>query len=1000
MNRDPHVLARDWIDQVLEHSPPLQAKMKKYMDDHRTIENICTEELWQDLLDVLTSMSRVYCIVDALDEMDIDKADFLNRLVDLGKLKPPTIKVLMTSRPLPHIEVRLKDSSVLQLRLEQHLVDKDITVYVDHRLQHQTGTHDELWQTIKLSIRNRAQGSFLYTRLIIDEVLDRMKQIAPGSELSLRSLDWLPVTLENMYNRMLLDHLPRSQVSQELQMTILQWVTHSSRPLRLLEISTMLDFVNRSKEGEKDMKAIARRACGPLLEILEDETVSVIHHSFTEFLIDKGREQRSRLSSCIHPQFPVISPSVTHRLLALTCLEYLTTGCLSDWEFTYSRNHFLRDMRRLRLQYPFLDYAANNWYVHIRNIPALDDELCDKLDAFLNVKNRNFCAWVEVAWNRRRETDLASKLSPLHVAAWAGMANYVPHAIQLGYDSNGLDGQERTPLSWASARGHAEVVSLLLENRANADTDDYFGLKPLHYAAQANHYKIVKLLMEAGVDPMTIKTKEDPGRQCGNAPFTRGETPLLYTCRSGCTESVCEMIPYLNPDSINYALRWAAKEGKTQVVDLLLAAPGVMVDPSGESITPLVLAASGLHLTVMHSLLKKGADPNKRSRSDSGLRSIGWYGKNTRRLTPLHAIFGPRQKDDKNLRIVFIFYSTLVAMSTPLTMKAKRHSTIAYQKNMYTISALLLENGADPMAKDKFGNTPLHLLPLCSDSANTVKLLLTYGADINTRRPSDGRTPVHTALDSIHELHPKVLIPYVSDWNVSDLQGNTPLHIILSRSYSPVQTVEELLEVGADPNRKNKKGETPLYLCTEYFNSPKQLLDLLLSAGADLEAKDRDGWTILLQILHRPSHKSSEIARVLVDLGADLNAHDYKGNGVLHTVCQKLQDPNLFQFLVNAGADPFCVNDARETLLHTIAKNYPSKTEAAVVEILHLLLTMGISPATQNNLGQTALHFICGTVPRPISAKGLSKDLLQILWSLKLEEALTPKTMMVYGKST
>lgn len=34
----------------------------------------------------------------------------------------------------------------------------------------------------------------------------------------------------------------------------------------------------------KDNKAIVREACGPLLEILEDETVSVIHHSLTEFL--------------------------------------------------------------------------------------------------------------------------------------------------------------------------------------------------------------------------------------------------------------------------------------------------------------------------------------------------------------------------------------------------------------------------------------------------------------------------------------------------------------------------------------------------------------------------------------------------------------------------------------------------------------------------------------------------------------------------------------------
>lgn len=42
-----------------------------------------------------------------------------------------------------------------------------------------------------------------------------------------------------MYNELLQEHSRRSNVSFELQMLILQIVTHATRPLRLLEIAEM-----------------------------------------------------------------------------------------------------------------------------------------------------------------------------------------------------------------------------------------------------------------------------------------------------------------------------------------------------------------------------------------------------------------------------------------------------------------------------------------------------------------------------------------------------------------------------------------------------------------------------------------------------------------------------------------------------------------------------------------------------------------------------------------
>ncbi|MDU8913993.1 ankyrin repeat domain-containing protein [Aestuariicoccus sp. MJ-SS9] len=56
------------------------------------------------------------------------------------------------------------------------------------------------------------------------------------------------------------------------------------------------------------------------------------------------------------------------------------------------------------------------------------------------------------------------------------------------------------PLFFAAQRGHAEVVKLLLERGADANTSFTFG-SPLHAAARANDTDVVALLLEHGADP-------------------------------------------------------------------------------------------------------------------------------------------------------------------------------------------------------------------------------------------------------------------------------------------------------------------------------------------------------------------------------------------------------------------------------------------------------------------------------------------------------------------
>lgn len=66
----------------------------------------------------------------------------------------------------------------------------------------------------------------------------------------------------------------------------------------------------------KESKDLVRQSCERLLEILEDETVSVIHHSLTEFLRDGEREMGDG-------QFPVLEKDKAHAMLVEILLRYL-----------------------------------------------------------------------------------------------------------------------------------------------------------------------------------------------------------------------------------------------------------------------------------------------------------------------------------------------------------------------------------------------------------------------------------------------------------------------------------------------------------------------------------------------------------------------------------------------------------------------------------------------------------------------------------------------------
>jgi ankyrin repeat protein len=977
LNHEPKYLVRDWLSQLLPSSPWLQNTLKKYViDDKKDINTISIDELWRLACDALSFMPKAYCIADALDEMDHGNEAFLQKLIDLGKQKPASIKLLLTSRPVPRVENILR-SHVSQIRLDPDDAESDIDMYVEFRLK-PIGGPPTFYETLKPIICARAQGLFLYARLVSDELVAAVKgrTITPADIPKI--VESVPESLEDVYNKMLLDHSKRSGVSQEHQLTILQWVTHTTRPLRLIEAAAVMKAIGGAGESLKETKALVRAACGPLLEVLEDETLSVIHHSFTEYLTQKDRQPS---------HFPIITHEETHRLMATTCVKYLCSGPLSEWTISkplhkpmhgdYSSksktNH-----QELSLKHPLLEYAMSNWNIHTTK-SYLDESLLAALDQLFQPDSDDFKAYVDINLG----PNCAKTFTLIHIAAWAGVAELIRHLIKRGEAADEKDDNSRTPISLAASRGHVEAVEVLLESGADPDSDSRVGWRPIHYAARENHHKVVKVLLNAGVSAITTKSKEHPGMRCGNAKRSTGETAVEYASTSGHTETFKELMPYLDNEYLNKALHWAASHGRSGVVAAILESPDVDVDhrdklynwqnDSSYGYTAVFQAAKIRDPTTMRLLLEKGASTSMKRLKP--FRSLDWGVPPREEHAPeslAHFFCGKGKnnyiKGPSNDTVKEAF-DLLVKVGCNIdeadeTGRTPLHYACSNTDNACDynfIINLLLNAGADASKLTGDGESVLHLYSV-GTSFEVLNALVKHGADVNavvTSGHSAGTAVIHTVVNNYHEDMVLAFLEHKPDVNIPDRHGKTALHLRASRGNGNEKVLKKLLELGADVNARDVNGETPLHCLSgdHSFSAHGDFAQLFIDAGADLEAKNHAGRT-LLTIAMQQYHPRDAIETAL-KIGGDINVRDIEGRSVCHLAIIKME-MEIFELLIEKGADPFATDNYGNTLLHTAAMQTHHTEATKLLKCLEFLVKLGISPKAKNHRGFTPLHIATG----------------------------------------
>lgn len=231
------------------------------------------------------------------------------------------------------------------------------------------------------------------------------------------------------------------------------------------------------------------------------------------------------------------------------------------------------------------------------------------------------------------------------------------------------------------------------------------------------------------------------------------------------------------------------------------------------------------------------------------------------------------------------------------TSKGETPIELAITHKLPRVVENLCQKGAD-MTSSSQSDPPLWLA-LGSDE-EIASILVRHGVDTDcwAEGPDEcQQTLLHRAIDENNEAAACFLIRSGCDVNSPRQPGPngqggdeahdlaTPLHLCCQ--WGLEQTVNALLEHGAQVNAKDVDGKTPLHLAIENAHIP--LIELLLSnahsSGLDLSVRDKSGSSAFATAMTFKNNKAAQMILNIEPQAAEF--YDSRGRNFLHTAVMK-----------------------------------------------------------------------------------------------------------------
>jgi len=387
--------------------------------------------------------------------------------------------------------------------------------------------------------------------------------------------------------------------------------------------------------------------------------------------------------------------------------------------------------------------------------------------------------------------------TPLYFACTNGSAAVIGKLLDAGADPNAADAGGETALMTATRSGSIDAVKALLQHGADVKTKDGVTQQTaLMWAVRSNFSAAVQILLEYGAE---INARTRTGKTpAPRPPGAGGGSHGVGIVRSGWPE---QGFQGETPGGMT-PLLYAARDGRTGIVRVLLAAKADVQQADVNGITPLLMAITNNHLDTAKLLLENAAAPN----------AADWWGR-----TPLYATVEIRNRDYGR--------NNEHEIDRPAALEVIR---------------MLLDRGANVNARTKEvppGRrfvTPLGDLSWVDFTGQTAFLRAALAGDITVMR---------------------LLLEKGADPNIATFAGTTALMAAAGVNWMTGQTFTEskealmeavqlCLDKGGDVNAKNSMGVTAVIGAAN--RGSDDILEFLVKKGARLDIKDKEGRTPLV----------------------------------------------------------------------------------------------------------------------------------------------------------
>ena len=434
----------------------------------------------------------------------------------------------------------------------------------------------------------------------------------------------------------------------------------------------------------------------------------------------------------------------------------------------------------------------------------------------------------------------------------------------------------------ALANPNAEVFFTLIKAGAKFQTKIFYG-EPSYFAAAGNKdaIKIFNYLAQNGVDL----------KLCDR----NGQTLFMVVAEKTVDPS---LIPFLQKAGLDVnaqtpnggtALAWAASSNPNLEIITALLKAGAKIDSKNQRFAPFIMSAANPNEQIMDFFLEIGEKPTAED----------------------------------------LQHALLVAGTNP---------------NLKLIEKLVglgadISQGLPP----RFTNLLLYAVGF-NPNPEVIQYLIDAGCDVNGKLDNN-QSVLAISLENPNPEIFQLLLEAGAEFrpDMVDEKGNTFLHLILTRHNSSSETIEFLLQKGADVNARNEKGNTVLWSAARIVKNP-EIIRLLLKARAELNAKGIYGDTPLMEAA---LNQSPEFLSALLVAGADINMQNNYGETALMRAVAN-PNPNFTKLLLEAGADVNMKDNLTQSSALLRACGY------APVETIQLLLDAGADPGIRNVLNQSA----------------------------------------------